>query len=188
MTFGPEGVWFAWTMRSRTVLLLVAGALALTACNSFDEDQPLSEQTDDDDRVEAVESVVDGSGGVIATSEAECWVDAIIDSGATPAEVEAFGDDPLAIGNADIADALVGCIDPAIEMNIPFEGDVREQLVAGFTGGGVDRDAAECILDELASSGVDARALTIAGWNDDAAADIDGFVADAIGACQLDLG
>jgi hypothetical protein len=175
-------------MRSRTLLLLVAGALTLTACNSFDEDQPLSEQTDDDDRDDAVESVVDGSGGVIATSEAECWVDAIIESGATPAEVEAFGADPLSIDSADIADALVGCIDPTIEMDVPFEGDVREQLVAGFTGGGVDREVAECILDELASSGVDARALTIAGWNDDAAVEIDAFVIDAIGACQLDLG
>lgn len=172
----------------RPPLFLVVGVLTLAGCGSVDQDRPLSEQTDDGDRADAVEMVVDDSGGVIVASEAECWVDAIIESGATPAELAAFGADPMSISSAEISDALVGCLDQSLDVSVPIEGDVREQLIAGFISGGLEREAAECTLDELTMSGVDARALTIAGWNDAASAEIERYVFEAIAACRLDLG
>ncbi len=159
-------------MRRLLIPTLVA-AFAVTACGGgLDEDTPLAEQTDDDDRQEAIDGVMEGAGGVLAESEAACWVDAILESGTTPGEILAFGENPLDVANADMAGMLTECIDSSLEVDAPFDGAVREQLTQGFVSAGVTPATAECIIDGLEAGGYDARDITVAGWMNDMSAPV----------------
>jgi hypothetical protein len=152
----------------RLMLTTLAAALVLTACGGgLDEDEALADQLDGDDRSEAIEGVVEGAGGVLTESEATCWVDEILASGATPADLNEFGENPLGLVSADMVGMLTGCIDPSIEVDAPLAGDVRDQLTDGFVAGGVTPASAECIIEGLEAQGFDARDITVAGWMED---------------------
>lgn len=148
--------------------VLLLPLLVLTACSGLDEDTALDEQLDSGDRSDFVDGVVEGAGGIIVRSEAQCWSDAVIATGATPADLDRFADDPLAPASARYTELLAECVDPGIDADVPIDGAVRTAFLDGLELGGLTTDQAECVLDGLEVAGFDGRDLFLAGVLDDA--------------------
>jgi hypothetical protein len=163
---------------------LLLAVLAVTACSGIDRDKALDEQLDSGDRSDFVDGLVEGAGGIIVRSEAQCWSDAVIATGATPADLERFGDDPLAPSSAEYAALLAECVDPGLDVgaDVPIEGEVRAGFLEGLELGGLTSVQAACVLDELADAGFDGRDLFLAGVLPEAQTElIAGFDQAAVG-------
>lgn len=146
--------------------------LVLGACSGIDKDVALDDQLDDDDRGDFVDGVVEGAGGIIVRSEAQCWSDAVIDSGATPADLELFAADPMAPAAAQYTELLTECIDPDVDIDVPVDGDVRTAFIEGLAAGGLTDAQANCFLDGLVADGFDGRDLFMAGVSSEAQAEL----------------
>lgn len=111
---------------------------------------------------EWLEAFISGTNGVLAPSEAACLVE-VIEGGATSTELEA---------------ALIRCIDPSIDLDVPFTDESRNDMVGSFVSWGVPPDVAECMVGEIEALGYDLRAVITAplGGDPQALRDID-FVA-----------
>jgi len=157
--------------------------LVVSACSGVDKDVALDEQLDEDDRGDFVDGVVEGAGGIIVRSEAQCWSDAVIDSGATPADLELFAADPLAPAAAQYAELLIACVDPDVEVDVPVEGVVRTAFLDGLGQGGLSDDQATCFLDGLVANGFDGRDLFMAGVSPDAASALSASLDEVAAGC-----
>ncbi len=164
----------------KRLAVLMIPILAFTgACSKLDEDVALDEQLDDGDRDDFVSGVVEGAGGVILVDEAQCWSDAVLASGATPADLDRFSNDPLSADAAQYTGLLVDCVDPTADVDVPIEGTVRTSFLAGFTGAGLTDEQAVCVLEGLIAEGVDGRDLFLAGLLPDVGAQLTATV-DAV--------
>jgi hypothetical protein len=169
-------------MTRRSLALVVTVVIASTGCGSLDEDQPLGDQLDADDRTEFVDGVMKGAAGLLARSEAECWSDALFESGATPAQLEEWSRNPLEATGLGVENALSECVDPELEIDVPLEGDVQDDFVTGLTSSGMTDEQAQCVLDGLDGAGYDARDLMLAGLSTGPAGDEIGRALAEIGA------
>lgn len=148
----------------KRLIAAVIPILAVTgACSRLDSDVALDEQLDDGGRDDFVSGVVEGAGGVILVGEAQCWSDAVLATGATPADLDRFAADPLSADASQYTGLLIDCIDPAAEVDVAIEGDVRTSFLGGLTRAGLTDEQANCVLDGLIAEGVGGRDMFLAG-------------------------
>ena len=161
---------------------LVAIVLTAAACGSdVDSDAPLGDQLDGGERADFIDGFVEGTNGTVARSEAECVSKAMFDADLTLEEIMSASSSSTGPGATVLAEALDRCIDPALDMEVPLEGDVRDLIAQGLVGSGLTTEQIDCLLDSYAAAGIDARDLFLAGLSPNP--DVDAVSADAFVAC-----
>lgn len=162
------------------VVLLVAGA---AGCNGIEADEPLGQQIGADDRDEFVTGFMEGTGGTVSRGEAECMADTILGSDLTPRNLSDAQSDPDVADELLDDDALLSCIDPDLELSVPIEGELREQLATDFEAIGFDSAGADCVLDGVTAAGFDARDFLLSGLGVPGTDEFDGVMADLTATC-----
>ncbi len=190
-------------LRVRYLMIAVLATLAATTgCSSTDADPssttPVSSVSPASSMAEAssdsqessgvhrglVEGIIEGSGGVLSRSEAECWASAIEKADLTLDQIAELSDDPLALADMPVVSgALVTCIDPSVDLDLPMTDQFRDQVVLGMTSQGITKEQGNCILDVLIEDGYDARDLTVAGLTGAGPDGFDQAMANAIATC-----
>lgn len=161
--------------------LLVAGCLVLASCSESDElgdaiaDEDVdtgddasegdseddgSEEGDEDDAAAAV-AMLESQG--LSNELAECAVDALVDQGIAPSELDGIGfpdaemSEALALAGAQCTEFIDGLPAGALDLEDPA---VRNGFITSFAdASGLSEEVAGCVLDFLVERGVDAERI-----------------------------
>lgn len=178
------------------LVLLAAGSLVLASCSESDDVGVPTEEEDDssgddssgDDDSDAVDDAVqllEDQG--LSPELAECAVDALIDQGIDPSELDgiAFPDEEmstaLALAGGECTEFADGLPSGALDLDDPA---VRNGFITSFSASsGLSEDVAECVLDFLIDAGIDGERI-IGGMSGGALdAELQQVVEDGVGAC-----
>jgi hypothetical protein len=192
--------------RLTPVFVLLAVCLALLSCSESNDvdgdaaggDTGSTEPADDgdtsgDDGDTAGDAEVAAAVGVLedqglSNELAQCAVDALIDQGIAPSELSgiAFPDedlmDALALAGAECAEFIDGLPAGAIDLDDPA---VRNGFITSFAASsGLSEEVAECVLDFLIDSGVDAETFISGSTGGALDPELQAVVQEGVTACS----